>query len=175
VGGKGINIMKKATKYWIFLVIAWNIHNIEEALTMSNWIGVNATKFPFAKFIPVSIMQQSLPIALIITTLFLFIIPILAIYKRWDNRIFGIVLGICLLNALGHILTSVVFGGYSPGVITASLLNLPLSVFILRQLFKANLLKNFSWMHIFSYAIIVFVISISAIWILALSINYLNK
>ena len=142
---------------------------------MSKWLGINETKLPYTKFIPISTMQQSLPIALIVATLILFIIPILAIYKKWDNRIFGVVLGICLINAVGHILTTIFFGGYSPGVITAIIINLPLSIFIIRWLFKNNLLKNFSWFHIFAYGIIVFIPLISVVWIIALFLNYASR
>jgi hypothetical protein len=159
-------------KYWIYLVIAWCIHNLEEALTMSKWLGVNGTQLPYTKFIPVSTLQQGLPISLMIATLLLFLIPILAIYKKWDNRIFGIVLGICLINAIGHILISIVSWGYSPGVITALIINLPLSIFIIRRLFKYNLLKNFSWFHIFAYGAIGLIISVLVVWFLALSLNY---
>ena len=162
----------KTKKYWIYLVIAWSIHNLEEALTMSKWLGLNETKLPYTKFISVSIMQQGLPLALIIATLLLILIPILAIYKKWDNRIFGIVLGMCLINAIGHILITIVFGGYSPGVITAVIINLPVSIFIIRRLFKYNLLKNFSWFHIFVYGGVGLIISVSVIWILVLSLFY---
>ena len=163
---------KKTKKYWIYLVIAWCIHNLEEAITMSKWLGINETNLPYTKFIPVTTMQQSLPIALIIATLLLFLIPILVIYKKWDNRIFGVVLGICLINAIGHILTTIIFRAYSPGVITAIIINFPLSIFIIRRLFKYNLLKNFSWFHIFAYGIIAFIPLISVIWLIALFLNY---
>jgi hypothetical protein len=145
---------------------------LEEALTMSKWYELNETKLPITEYIQISTIQQIFPIALIIATLLLFIIPILAIYKKWDVRILGIVLGIFLVNAMQHILTTIVFWGYSPGVITALIINLPLSIFIIRQLFKNNLLKNFSWFHIFAYGILGFIISISAIWVLTLSIYY---
>jgi len=163
---------KKTKKYWIYLIIAWCIHNLEEAWAMSNWLGINETKLPYTKFIPVSTLQQGLPIALIIATLLLFLIPILAIYKKWDNRIFGIILGMCLINAIGHILITIVLGSYSPGVITALLINLPLSVFIIRQLFKYNLLKNFFWFHIFAYGAIGLILSALVVWVLALSLYY---
>jgi hypothetical protein len=167
--------MEKITqKYWIYLIIAWCIHNLEEALTMSKWLGVNGTQLPSTKFIPVSTLQQGLPIALIIATLLLILIPILAIYKKWDNRIFGVVLGICLINAIGHILITIVFGGYSPGVITGLFINLPLSIFIIRRFFKHNLLKNFSWFHIFAYGAIGLIISVSVIWVLTLIIIFAN-
>jgi len=42
--------------------------------------------------------------------------------------------------------------------------------FIIRKLFKNNLLKNFSWFHIFAYGVIGFVIVISVIWILTILI-----
>jgi hypothetical protein len=118
----------------------------------------------------VATLLHGLPIALIIATLLLIIIPVLAIYKKWDNRIFGVISGICLVNAIGHILTTIVFWGYSPGVFTGLLINLPLSVFIIRQLFKYNLLKNWSWVHIFAYGVIGLIISISIVWVLALTI-----
>ena len=158
------------TRYWIYLIIAWSIHNLEEALTMSKWVESNETKLPITEYIQLATIQQIFPIALIIATLLLFVIPILAIYKKWDHRFFGIVLGVCLVNAIQHILTTIVFGDYSPGVITAVLINLPLSVSIIRKLFKNNLLKNFSWVHIFLYGVIGFFIVISAIWVLTILI-----
>ena len=165
----------KTKKYWIYLVIAWSIHNLEEALTMSNWLGINATILPYTKFIPVSTLRQGLPIALIIATLLLFLIPFLAIYKKWDNRIFGIILGMCLINAIGHIFITIVFRGYSPGVITALLINLPLSIFIIRRLFNYNLLKNFSWFHIFIYGAVGLILSVLVVWVLALSLYYVGR
>jgi len=162
-------------RYWIYLVIAWSIHNFEEAFTMSKWYVLNEEKIPITQYIPISTIQQIFPIALIIATLLLFLIPILAIYKKWDNRILGIVSGIFLVNAIQHILTTIVFLGYSPGVITASIINLPLSIFLIRRLFKNNLLKNFSWFHIFVYGAIGFIISISAIWVLTISIYYVCR
>jgi hypothetical protein len=139
---------------------------------VSKWYEANETKLPITEYIQISTVQQIFPIALMIATLLLFLIPILAIYKKWDNRILGIVLGIFLVNAMQHILTTIVFWGYSPGVITAFIINLPLSVFMIRQFFKCNLLKNFSWFHIFVYGIIGFIICISVIWVLTLSIYY---
>jgi hypothetical protein len=159
-------------RYWIYLVITWNIHNLEEALTMSKWYVSNETKLPITEYITISTVQHIFPIALIIATLLLLLIPILAIYKKWDNRILGIVLGIFLVNAIQHILVTIVFWGYSPGVITALVINLPLSIFMIKQLFKNNLLKNFSWLHIFVYGAIGFFISIFAIWVLTISIYY---
>ena len=166
------------TRYWIYLVIAWSIHNLEEALTMSKWYEVNETRFPFVRiteYIQIETIQQIFPIALIIATVLLFAIPVLAVYKKWDNRFLGIVLGIFLVNAIQHILTTIVFRGYSPGVITALFINLPLSVFMIRRLFKYNLLKNFSWVHIFAYGVIGFIIVIFAIWILTISIYYVVR
>jgi hypothetical protein len=160
------------TRCWIYIIIAWSIHNLEEAVTMSKWYAANATRLPIPASIQVSTMQQIFPIALIIATLLLFIIPILAIYKKWDHRILGIVLGIFLVNAVQHILATIIFLGYSPGVITALIINLPLSIFLIRQLFKNKLLKNFSWFHIFIYGIIGFFISIAAVWLLTFSLYY---
>ena len=163
------------TCHWIYLIIAWSIHNLEEALTMSRWYESNEAKLPTIGYIQVSTIQQIFPIALTIATLLLFLIPIWAIYKKWDIRILGIVLGIFLVNAIQHVLTTIVFGGYSPGVITALILNLPLSVFMIRQLFKNHLLKNFSWFHIFAYGVIGFIISITAIWVLTIAIYYAGR
>jgi hypothetical protein len=159
-------------RYWIYLIIAWSIHNLEEVLTMSKWYESNVTKLPITKYIQISTIQQIFPVALIIATLLLFLIPILAIYRKWDNRILGIVLGACLVNAIQHILTTIVSWGYSPGVITALIINLPLSIFMIRQLFKNNLLKNFSWFHIFVYGVILLIIALSAVWSLTMLIYY---
>jgi hypothetical protein len=166
-----INI-STTTRYWIYLVIAWNIHNLEETLTMLKWYELNATKLPITNYISVSTIQQIFPVAMTIATLILFLIPILAIYRKWDNRVLGTVLGAYLVNAIQHILTTVVFGGYSPGVITALTINLPLSIFMIRQLFKNNLLKNFSWVHIFVYGTILLIIALSVVWGLTMLIYH---
>ena len=160
------------TRCWIYIVIAWTVHNLEEGLTMSRWYVSNEARLPATDFIQISTMQQIFPIALIIATLLLFIISILAIYKQWDTSILGIVLGIFLVNAVQHLLITVIFGGYSPGVVTACVLNLPLSIYLIRQLFKNNSLKNFSWLHIIVYGAIGFIIAIATIWVLAMSIYY---
>ena len=157
-------------RYWIYLVIAWSIHNLEEGLTMSKWYESNLNKLPISEYIEISTIQHIFTIALIIATLLLFLIPILAVCKKWDIRILGIVLGVFLVNAIQHLLTTIVFLGYSPGVITALIINLPLSVFMIRQLFKHKLLKNFSWLHIFAYGIIGFIIAISTVWVLTMGI-----
>jgi len=154
----------KTTRYWIYLVIAWNIHNLEEILTMSKWYESNASKLPITDYISVSTIQQIFPVAMTIATVILFLIPILAIYRKWDNRIFGIVLGAYLVNAIQHILTTIVSWDYSPGVITALIINLPLAIFTIRQLFKNNLLKNFTWVHIFVYGAILLIIALAVVW-----------
>ena len=159
-------------RYWIFLVITWSIHNLEEALTMSKWYELNEGKLPITEYVQISTIQQIFPIALIIATLLLLMISILTVYKKWDFRILGIVLGIFLVNAIQHIMVTIVFRGYSPGVITALIINLPLSIFMIRKLFKNNLLKNFSWIHIFVYGVVGFIICISVIWVLSISIYY---
>ena len=160
------------TRYWIYLIIAWSIHNLEEALTMSKWYESNESRLPITEYVQVATIQQIFPVALMIVTVLLFLIPVLAIYKKWDVRILGIALGIFLVNAMQHLLTSVVFWGYSPGVITAFIINLPLSVYMIRQLFKNNLLKNFSWVHIFVYGAVGFIISISVIWVLTVAVCF---
>ena len=169
---KGKMNISNTIRYWIYIIIAWSIHNLEEGLTMSKWYTSNETKLPITENIQISTIQQIFPIALIIATLLLFVIPIFAVCKKWDNRILGIVLGIFLVNALQHILITIVFWDYSPGVITALIINLPLSVFMIRQLFKNNLLKNFSWLHIFVYGVIGFIVAISVVWVLTMSIYY---
>jgi hypothetical protein len=142
---------------------------------MSKWYESNASKLPVTGYIPLSTIQQIFPIALIIATLLLILIPVLAVYKKWDNRILGVVLGINLVNAIQHLLVTIVFWGYSPGVITGTILNLPLSIFMIRQLFKTDSLKNFSWFHIFVYGVLGFIICISVIWALTVSIYYVSK
>jgi hypothetical protein len=160
------------TRYWIYLVIAWNIHNLEETLTMTKWYKSNLPKLPIADYISASTIQQIFPVAMTLATLILFLIPILAICRKWDNRIFGIVLGAYLVNAIQHILTTIVSWNYSPGVITALIINLPFSIFMIRQLFKNNLLKNFTWVHIFVYGTILLIIALTVVWGLTMLIYY---
>ncbi|MEJ7822651.1 MAG: HXXEE domain-containing protein [Chitinophagaceae bacterium] len=158
-------------QYWTFLIIAWSIHNLEEALTMPHWIEQHKNILPLTSFITIQTIQQSFPIALILATILPILIGIFSIIKKWDTRIFAIILGIFLVNALQHIALTIIFKQYTPGCITAFLINLPLAVFILKYLFNKSLLKNFSWYHIIILGTIAFVISILLIWIISFSIN----
>ena len=49
---------------WICLIIAWSIHNLEEALTVSKWYEAHESKLPITPYIQVSTVQQIFPIAL---------------------------------------------------------------------------------------------------------------
>ena len=49
---------------------------------------------------------------------------------------------VMLINVLAHITIAVFFGGYAPGVVTALLINLPFSIYLLRRALKEKWLSG---------------------------------
>jgi hypothetical protein len=64
-------------------------------------------------------------------------VPFVAAGRRWALTVAGVVGVIEVLNGIGHLAGTVVFGGYVPGAASAPLLLL-LGVFLLRELAKTS-------------------------------------
>ncbi len=110
------------------------LHNLEEGL-------------PFARFLPRvrAMIPQSawavLPdagkayLALVIVTVIPFGLALLARRQRsatWATCGLLLVAGVLLVNVGWHLVASAALGGYAPGVVTAVMINLPLTLAVLR-------------------------------------------
>jgi hypothetical protein len=117
---------------WLF-PLAMLLHNTEEAIWLPAWSArtifhpvVGALEFRFA---------------LIVITVLAFVITALAQLRGgiWPLVTLGYA-GAMLLNVLfPHVLASVFERGYTPGVVTALLCNLPVDAYLLRRALRQRL------------------------------------
>jgi hypothetical protein len=101
------------------------LHNLEEALT-------------FPRYLPTSlgISYSTLLVALLIATVVPFIVTIWAQVSSSIAALRCVLLiqAVVALNVVWHVaVATTVFHGYVPGVVTAVLINLPFSVYLLRR------------------------------------------
>ncbi|SUV33068.1 Uncharacterised protein [Bacteroides pyogenes] len=167
--------MKNTGLYWYVMTGAWCVHNLEEALTMPAWMREHYDIF-FA-CLPVSekMLIGGFPYAIVIVTALLMIFAYMVAGREWDNRILAVALGAFALNSIQHVAVSVIVRGYSPGVVTALFVNLPLSFYILKRLFRHKLLKNFTWLGVFLYGALALLAALSVVWLLALGLYALFR
>ena len=116
------------------------IHNLEEALFMPAFLQTRNSSIPgFLRSLLPPITYRQFLIALLIVTAIPYLIAWLASLERERSRGISLLLGlqvVMLFNVLAHALMAAAMGGYAPGVITALLINLPFSVYLLRRAVK---------------------------------------
>lgn len=166
--------MNTSVKHWILLLVAWSIHNLEEALFVKSWLLSHNSNIPLLNKIATDNAIRSFPVALIIVTVLILLFAILAIWKKWDNRFLLILLGIFLINAVQHIVASLYLLSYTPGVITALFLNLPLSIYLIKWHIRNDGQINFGWGKILLCGLLAYVLSMIVIWIIAVSITFVR-
>ena len=114
------------------------IHNMEEAPFMEGW----SKRLPMK--IPLTVTTRQFVSAVTFITLGGFVLTYFGVEGLANRTGYLIVLGIqavMLFNAfLPHIVTTVRFRMYSPGVITALLVTLPFSFYLFRRAFTENVI-----------------------------------
>lgn len=125
--------MTKKALLWLVPVFLL-VHNLEEALVMPAFIEKrnSAVPGPLRDIIPSVNYKQFLTVLIIIT-----VIPFL-IALVWRGRKTGVYLLILfqvvmLINVFAHVMMALFLRGYAPGLLTALLINLPFSLYLLRR------------------------------------------
>ena len=112
------------------------LHNLEEFFVMQNTFPGPVSKFPewIQRFLPM-ITREQFALALILIT----IIPCLLLLfgqltLRWRESILVLIQFqvVIFLNVFSHVIAAVMMGGFSPGIVTAILLNFPFSLLLFR-------------------------------------------
>ena len=118
------NLRRFAHLQWLF-PIAVLVHNAEEAITMPAWASHHAAQLPVE---PPSAAE--IRIALLLLTLAVFGVTLGSAKKGresiWAYLLFGGIVTMLLNVFVPHVPASLAFRGYTPGVITAVGINLPL-------------------------------------------------
>ncbi|MFT3890843.1 MAG: HXXEE domain-containing protein [Anaerolineales bacterium] len=118
--------------------IFFALHNMEEAPFMERW----SKRLPFK--VPVSYSTRQFVIAVIILTVGGFLLAYWGIEYLHNTTGYLIVLGIqaiLFFNAfLPHIGSTILFRMYSPGVVSATLITVPFSIYICQRALLENII-----------------------------------
>lgn len=122
---------------WL-IPIFFALHNLEEAPFMERW----SKRLPIK--LPVHYSTRQFVIAVIVLTLGGFIITYYGVEVLHNSTGYLLVLGIqaiLFFNAfIPHIGTTVRFRMYSPGVVTATLITIPFSIYLSRRALIENVI-----------------------------------
>jgi hypothetical protein len=109
---------------WLFPV-AVSLHNSEEAIWMPGWASQHHIRLPFA--LP---QAGQIRFALIVLTIAAFAVTYLSQRKGkqsfWAYLTFGSIVAVLVNVFVPHVPATLVYRTYTPGVVTAVLVNLPL-------------------------------------------------
>ena len=120
--------MTYAKLLWLFPV-AVTLHNLEEAIWMPGWDLRHAMQIPVHP--PGALEFRT---ALVLITVAAFVVTYLSVRRGpqsvWAYLTFGSVVAMLANVFVPHLPAAILFRGYAPGVVTATLINLPLATFL---------------------------------------------
>lgn len=119
------------------------LHNLEEGLFMQEWIAANVEELPspikhfIAEKVTINFYKKNFIPALYITTVALWAVALLTYVKHFKPMALNLMIlisWIFILNAIQHTGLSIFLNRYTPGVVTAITLCIPVNYFFLRKL-----------------------------------------
>lgn len=156
---RGVHGGESGAVLWL-IPAALVLHNGEEAVTIPHYLAIVRTRLPpFAADFAARISVEQVWVALAMAT----IIPVLVIgwtalrprsvAARWSALVLQMVIAVNVVSHLGAAV--LVVRGYSPGLVTALLVNAPLSVLIFRRAMRGGWVPAWSWWLLLPAAILV--------------------
>jgi hypothetical protein len=117
---------------WLF-PIAVTLHNSEEAIWLPDWLSHHARQ------VPVHPNPGAFRFAAALLTVAAFVVTYLSVRKgketAWAYLLFGYIVAMLANVFIPHIPASLILRSYTPGVVTAVLVNLPvMSLLAIREL-----------------------------------------
>jgi Protein of unknown function with HXXEE motif len=113
---------------WLF-PIAVTLHNAEEALSMPKWVSAHSSQ------LPLHLVAAKMWVGWLVLTGAGFAITCLSARRGkgsvWAYLLFGYAAAMLANVFIPHIPATLVFGEYTPGVVTAVLVNLPVMSLLL--------------------------------------------
>ena len=133
--------------FWSIPIIL-SIHNLEEALTMPQWMSAHLpmlrSTIPFFEYLQFSTPQVY--VSLILVTLIPFLVTFLCLRGKRTTKKISILLilqAIIFWNALmPHVSGLFVLAMFNPGTITAVLFNIPFSVYLYRRVRQEGIVSK---------------------------------
>lgn len=125
--------MSRKTLLWLVPVFL-TLHNLEEALLMPAFIEKrNASVQGAMRGIVPPVTYKQFLIALIIITVIPYLVALLWLNRGWAVYLLVGFQVVMLINVFAHTLMALFLRGYAPGLVTAVLVNLPFSLYLLRR------------------------------------------
>ncbi|GGA55236.1 hypothetical protein GCM10007416_30580 [Kroppenstedtia guangzhouensis] len=131
----GFNRSAETTFLWMIPILV-TLHNLEETF----WIEEAAVPDALFNFLPAlsSLFPPSVPQMAVATTLLTLLVWWVAYsacirQRATDVLLLHFIAGVLFINAISHILISLISLHYQPGLITALLLNLPYCLWFLKR------------------------------------------
>ena len=165
-----VSTMSRNALLWLVPVFI-TIHNLEEGLFMPPFLQTRNSSIPsgLRSLLPPITYRQFL-IALIIMTVPPYLIAWLGKLKCEHSVDVYLLLGlqvVMLYNVLAHVAMAAVMGGYAPGVVTALIINLPFSVYLMRRALKERWVPRRVLVSLFPIGLIVHAVGLPSLIILA--------
>lgn len=125
--------MSRKALLWLVPVLL-TVHNLEEAITMPAFLATRnrAVAGLLGEIMPPITYKQFLT-ALVIITIIPYLITLLWLNREWAAYALVGLQVVMLINVFSHLMMALFLKGYAPGVVTALLINLPFSWYLLRR------------------------------------------
>jgi len=126
--------------------LAVALHNLEEAVLMRGLLPLDPARLPepLRGIVP-HVTYPRFAVALLVVTVIPFAIAVAGHLRRSGGATVFLLLAtqaVLLLNVLSHIGSAILLRGYSPGLVTALLVNLPVSVYLFRRAAREHWLSR---------------------------------
>jgi hypothetical protein len=125
--------MSRKALLWLVPVFL-TIHNLEEAVVMPAFLERRNASVPGSMrgILPPVTYKQFL-IALVIITITPYLVTLFWLRRGWAVYLLVGFQVVMLINVFAHALMALFLRGYAPGLITALLINLPFSLYLLKR------------------------------------------
>lgn len=116
---------------WLFPLV-FLIHDLEEMVTMESFLRTHWNQLPIQPAVLRGLTTEEFSLGVALLLAIILMICHLADHQggRW-NKLFTLMVWTLLANAFTHLLQSIYFIGYTPGLITAIGLVLPFSIWLI--------------------------------------------
>lgn len=115
----------------LIFLLGFTLHNIEESIWLPGWSK-------YAKKFHAPVGRNQFIFAVIVVTIFGYLVTVAEIIDNTTGSVFSYIylgfIGMMGLNTfLPHLAATIILKKYAPGLVTALLLNLPLSIIIIAR------------------------------------------
>src|SRR4051812_6119208 len=126
-------------KRLLALPIAFLLHDLEELFTVRRWMEANPHRV--APFIRDNVPLDNATLLEAFAVFFgVYLLAVIALLRNPRSRAAGVILAVLIMarltNGVAHVAQGIVFSGYTPGLITAIVLEIPVAVYAVRELEK---------------------------------------